>query len=344
MDLHRKLRFEEADLAGASTGVGSMPHAEVADALAAVEASAPLLPFWPQLPSRGPGEGMITQGLSGLDPWLRRDTRGPGFLVEDADGLLGALVEPAPWGVDQAAGLVAFTEALGAGRFSRARAVKGQLSGPLTLAACLSVGGAPAWQDPSIMRALGVRVAWQAVDQLVRLRRWGHRALIVLDEPMLGLLPAEALAPDSPAMEALSWALAAVQASGGIVGLHCCSDPPWSALARLPLDLVSFDAARHLDGLLASPEGLDLVQDRWVIWGLVPTDADPDALDPGALAAAWRARLDPLVDVNALARRALVSPSCGLAGVDPGRAVAALRLAGALGDQIRPSPTSGRSG
>ena len=311
-----------------------MPHALAEDALALIERVCPALPFWPQLPRRAAAEGMIPQALSGLEPWLHPLGEGPALGLDDTPAMRAALVEPPPWGEAQAAGLVALERALDQGRFDGAQVVKGQLAGPITLACTLVLPSGPAWRDGALARALGVRVAWTAVDQLVRLRARGRAALIVLDEPMLGLLPPDALHPEGALMEGLSWALGAVRASGGLSGLHCCSAPPWSALLELPLDLMSFDASADLDGLLASPSGRALAERRAFAWGLVSTAADPRALDAAALAADWRARVGRVLDPDALARRALVTPACGLAGLSLERAAAALEVAAAVGARL----------
>lgn len=325
--------LEALGLGGEATGVGSLPHTDAASALSLALERCPRVPFWPQLPERHPREGMIAQGLAGLEPLLA--PRSVGFFAEDSEALQRALVEPAPWGEAEAQGLVAMERALIEGRGRDARLIKGQLAGPLTLAACLEVGGAPAWRDPALVRALGARVANQAIDQLTRLRRAGHPVLIVLDEPMLGLLPPEALEAGSPAMEALTWALAAISACGGLSGLHCCSAPPWSALTHLPIDVVSFDAASHLHTLLESPDGLAWLTARGVIWGWVPTvEAAP--MEPGARAEAWWRALSKVLDPGPLLRRSLFSPACGLAGLGVAEAEARLRAAAALGAILAP--------
>ena len=328
-------------LSGLSTGVGSMPQVGAEPAIAVVERCCPSLPFWPQLPGRSAAEGMISQGLSGLEPWLTPLGDGPGYTLEHTLLDRRALVEPPPWGVAEAEGLVAMETALAEGRFAGAIAIKGQLAGPITLASCLRWRGEPGWRDPELLRMLGVRVAWQAVDQLVRLRARGHRVLIVVDEPMLGLLPTDALAPEGAPMEALAWTLGAVRASGGLTGLHCCSAPPWSALLELPLDLMSFDAHADLDSLLASPSGRALAERRWMAWGLVPTSGDPAALDAEEIAARWRARVGEAMQTNALARTALVTPTCGLAGLSPAHAEAALDLAARVGALIGARTSAG---
>lgn len=329
------LRLLEAGLGGLATGVGSLPPMPPEQAVELVARACGALPFWPQLPGNSAREGALEQGLAGLEEELAPG-EGP-FLreIRDRDRFLLAAVTPPPWGAEEASGLLAFEAAMADGRLAGARALKGQLVGPITLAASLRWQGRPVWEDAALLRALGVRVAWQVADQAARLRRGRVPVILALDEPGLGYLPPGVLDPAGAAFEGLCWALAAARANGAVAALHCCSPPPWSLLARLPVELISFDASRDLGGLFAEADGRALAATRWFAWGLVPTDQDPRALDPGAIAARWAEAIPAGLDAPSLARRALVTPACGLAGLDLAAAEAALALAGMVGRELR---------
>lgn len=327
-------RMQEAALDGLSTGIGSLPAMDPAEAVRLSARCCPGIPFWPQLPGRDPREQALEQGLAGLE-----DLISPGdgpflFEIRDRRAFQLTAAAPPPWGAEHASGLVAFEAAIPAG-LRGARALKGQLIGPITLAASLRWQGRPIWEDAPLLRALGVRAAWQVADQAARLRRGRVPVILALDEPSLGMLPAEVLSAEGAAYEALIWALAAIQAHGAVAALHCCSTPPWGLLTRLPVDLISFDASRDGARLFDDADGRTLAATRWVAWGLVPTDADPAELDPTQIAAEWLASVPEGLDPAVLAHRALVTPACGLAGVEPARAESLLGLAGAVGAEIR---------
>src|ERR1700678_424916 len=55
---------------GCVTGVGSLPFTDAGEAVEFVAEFSPELPFWPQLPLRDPGEGVIAQGMGSLIEYL----------------------------------------------------------------------------------------------------------------------------------------------------------------------------------------------------------------------------------------------------------------------------------
>ena len=164
--------------------------------------------------------------------------------------------------------------------------------------------------------------------------------MLVVDEPCLGA----ATFGDSPigveeAVDLVSGALAAVEAHA-VSGLHCCSFADWGAVLRsgpqllsLPVDIAA--------SLRAADVGPFLERGGWIAWGAVPTDGPLGPVDGSGtvrlwrqLAGRWHALADGGVDPVLLRRRALVTPSCGLARHDVAQATLALRLTAALGERI----------
>jgi hypothetical protein len=304
--------------AGLVTGVGSLPGREPAAALALVARWAPELPFWPQLPARSD----LVDELLGGAPGLRREAGGPARVSDRAallEHLRRAPLAPPP------AGLGALLEAVRRGDFPRARALKGQLAGPVTLAAALAV--AP--EDAELRAALATRVAREAAAQAEALCAAGLPALVWLDEPALGTDLAGA-----PAL--LRPALAAIGAAGAATGLHTCAPPPWSLLLGLAPDVVSFDAWRDLEQAAGDPACRELLaRGTRLAVGLVPTVGPP----PGDLRAGelfrrlWLA-LRRLGDPPRLAARLLVTASCGLGLRPPGEVGPSFALARDLGTWV----------
>ncbi|HUG85998.1 MAG TPA: hypothetical protein VMM13_15655, partial [Euzebya sp.] len=359
--------------AGAVTGVGSLPIAEPGQAVAFVAAHAPEVPFWPQLPLRHAGEGMLRQTIGDPGPLIVAE----GSRIRVAAGRVAELIAwlddaPVAIGVHEAAGFQAFVRALRRGLLPAAKAVKGQLTGPLTLAAYLDHDGRPASQHPDLAAALVRRVAARAAWQARRLADHGLPTLVVVDEPVLGAM-GPTLVDD--ASDALRRVLQAIRDNGAIAGLHTCatgrvplrSGPDQAAGAghAPPLwqpDLWSVDVHGR-DGLLPQPVGEGWADGGLLAAGLVPTVSVPSALPaPADLVGAWLAAAAPIGDVEALADRTLVTATCGLAGVSLEAAEASFahatetarhirRLAGTLGvaggalhrRQALPPPTATRA-
>lgn len=287
------------------TGVGSLPGEDPCAALEVVRRWAPEVPFWPQLPAR---RDLVAEVL-GPSPPARGD-------------LLAGLARPAP---QDAPGLAPFLAAVRAGAFPRARALKGQVVGPVTLAAALGIppGDAAGWS------LVGARVQALAATQAAALSAGGLPAWVWLDEPVLGTR--QPLPP--AAVEALKQALEAVRAAGAGAGVHVCSRPPWALLLELGPDLVSFDAWRDLEAAAVDPACAALLaRGTWLAAGIVPTtDPGPVGLRAAELFRrlwlAWRRLGDP----RALARRTLVTASCGLGLRPQGEVAPSFALARAVG-------------
>src|SRR5262245_9295795 len=120
--------------AGAVTGIGSLPLIRTTEAIDAVAQYSPEIPFWPQMPRSAEREGAIGQGLSILGDLIEPRQEGYGYQVRPGriDSVLetlhrsGGELQPA-----SAGGFFAFERALVCGTFRDARAVKGQIEGPI---------------------------------------------------------------------------------------------------------------------------------------------------------------------------------------------------------------------
>lgn len=338
--------------AGAVTGIGSLPVLEPAAAVSFVAEHAPEVPFWPQLPQRHPAEGTVEQGLVSVDDLLQPR---PEFGYDVHPRRLGELRDRlwrGPAGLDErcAAGLFAFERAVAAGAFPKAAALKGHLAGPITLAWSLSVNGAPAFHAPGLFAALTRHTARRAGWQARRLGRFGLPVLIFVDEPALCLAD-----PDRAGhlLEALDDVLDAIRGAGALAGLHCCAGRSLPLMARTRADVFSFDA--HAPAGAGPPPADELWggadSRRIVAFGLVPTQgqADYTAVE---LFAGWLGAAACAGDLPALARRSMVTASCGLGLVDTAAAQASFSLAAgvaglvrrvagvpAVGAMLRPSPS-----
>ena len=314
---------------GTVTSMGSLPHRDADEAAAFVLARHPGLPAAPQLPHRSPLEGMVAQSARGIEG-VR--VAADGTLSVDPDGLDPAA--PIHTAIDGTShgGLLAFLAAAA----GRTGPVKVQLTGPVTLGlALVHAGGDPAVAFP----VAGAAVSAQARDlvAIVTRRLPDAPLLAVLDEPGLTALPSGGvpLAADAT-IDLISGALAALEGAGATTGVHCCGATDWRLVSQagptvlaLPADDDVFDDAGAL--------GTHLERGGWIAWGAVPTDqpvgTDVDRLWR-RLTSVWCELVRLGCDPGLLRTRAMITPSCGLAGHGISQAARWLDLAAELAGRV----------
>jgi len=323
--------------AGAVTGLGPLPQTDPDEAIRYLTRACPSVPFWPQLPQRGPGETSVAQALAPLADLVEPDRGAPWSYTlrpgATMDALLAALAErePAIPG-EVAGGLPAFERAFQEGRFPHAKAVKGQLIGPVSLAMRLHRGGPrgrPFADHPLLVRALGEYLTRLGQWQVQRLARLKRPVVLFVDEPLLGgtLTPARE-AGVAPALAALSQLLAGLRQAGAVAGVRAAQPAGLHWLDEAAPDLWAFDAHHGLDQFAGSNAARGFVeQGGHVAFGLVPTGAALSGLTAEAMFTRWLQGASVLGDVTALARRSLITASCGLGRVDPPAASATFNFA-----------------
>jgi hypothetical protein len=319
-----------------------MPGTDATETLAVVLGELPEFPFLPELPSRGPGADMIGRAAALLVD-LPVETTATGWRLAERRGR----------DLGRATGLLeADLDTLEAAASGYAGTFKIQLCGPWTLAASLALTHSmePAISDAGAVADLAASLAEGAAAHAADIRRRlpGAEIVVQFDEPALpgvlaGAVPtASGLrrvpAVDEPvAADRLRQVLEAPQAPAII---HCCAaDVPWSVSASSGARGVSFDLAlvRRADedaiGELAEAG-------HGVLIGAVPANEDhvrraADGSPGDGRRVRPRGAQDFATDVirlwdriglplAGLSGQVVITPACGLAGVSPARARAAL--------------------
>ena len=328
-----------------ASGIGSLPYTDPTEAVEAVLASCPDLPYWPQLPKRSHAEGMNEQAVAGL-PGLKSE-EGRLRLVQNEEFFLGVEwllaawekgdTTPAAWLPESAAAFEPFVEAV---RRRGVREAKGQVAGPVTVGmAILGEDGNPILYNDVLrdvlVKFLALRVRWQSE----RLAAAGARPILFVDEPFLASFGTPFF---GWSVQQVRETLEAVAAGAETVGSHCCSNTDWSIFLGSRLAIVSFDAFAFAENFLVYRDDLAafLARGGNIAWGIVPTDAESLA---GVDEKKLRARLLGLVaKVEALGfrredilRQSLITPSCGLGTRDAATAACATTLAHDLAASLR---------
>jgi hypothetical protein len=257
--------------AWATTGVGSLPHDDVGEAVAHV-AAAYDVPFCPQLP-RLDGD-MVAEWL-GADP--RRCGWSPARDRERPHAWSALLAEldrtPPAHGV-----------------------VKLQVTGPATLACALERGSGGRREALALAFELAAWLAANVAEQVRALDERGLDGLLVVDEPALHVFGTEGVerAWDPLRAVAPAW------------GLHLCGPVPWDVVERAEPGVLSFDLALAAPGEQATAT-LRRLLDRGgrIAWGVVqPHRAENE------LHAAQRLQY-ALERTGASGEQSLLTASCG---------------------------------
>jgi hypothetical protein len=316
---------------GVSSAIGSLPHLDMDDAVELAIGSQPVLPAAPSLPKRAPVEGMIPQAAWGI----------AGVLVLPDGSLLvdEAAVDPeAPidGGIDGEpfASLRAFLAAVA----GRSGPFKLQLTGPVTLGLALHAVGVPAARAFAVAaRAVDARV--HEVLAAVRSGTPDARPIVFLDEPGLtaALEPGFPLGVDDT-LDLVSGRLAAIEGAegGALAGLHCCGRADWPVVLAAGPQMLSLPVEA---GAADHPGAVADFLDRggWLAWGAVPTDrplGETAEILWRRLVAEWGALAAAGCDPRRLVEQAMITPACGLVGLDVAQAAHVLVLTNLLAQRV----------
>jgi methionine synthase II (cobalamin-independent) len=315
---------------GSATGIGSMPGTDPAEAARIVVGELPDFPYLPELPARGPGADLIGRTAALLIDFPVETTTGgwriaerPGRYMRAAQSMLSSDLDALE---EQLAGYEG--------------PLKVSLCGPWTLAAIIELSRTlnPLLSDQGAVADLTASLAEATTGFVsdVAKRVPGATLIVQLDEPALaavasGEVPTASGLSRLPAVDApvMSDRLQTILAAAGrYTAVHCCaSRVPFNIILAARPDAVAFDLS-----LMRREDG-DLVAEladggAGIFAGAVRTILPAGARDGSPSQTArrilrfWRALgMDP----SDAAQQIVVTPSCGLVGATPARAVEALK-------------------
>lgn len=327
--------------------LGSLPHADVSKAWAAVLRYLPGIPTWPQLPRRAYRENMYAQfgerfpGITVEDERVYVDRRKDldaglerlylAYLEDDVD--YGALTE------SHAAGL----HALLGGRVAlpgEVTAVKGHVTGPISWGLTIvDQNQRPILYDEVLADAVGKHLRLKAAWQERELARVHPRTIIIIDEPYMASFGSSFVSLSrEQAVGLLEEVFAGLQ---GIKGVHCCGNTDWSVLLSTSTDILSLDAYDYAQTLAFYPEEVARYLERGGIlaWGIVPSGPAVESETVEGLVERLQQAMGLLVNKGvpeeALLAAGLVSPSCGLGSLAPALAERVLDLTAGVSAEMR---------
>ena len=343
---------------GLALAIGSMPHRDVHLALDRILEACPEAPCWPQLPSLGFRENMMTQFSEGI-PCIRVDWEKnkiffarpeacPDELTRFYEDYLRAdqTGDLTPFALSEsyAIGLHAFLERLSGPLGASLAFVKGQITGPLTFGlSILDEEGLPALFDETLVDVVRKGILMKALWQLERLAPWGAERILFVDEPILTAFGSSAYINlgREQAVAILEENFSAVKSKGALVGSHCCGNTDWSLMVEAGVDIINFDAYVYMDSIGLYAESLAEFLDRggYLAWGIVPSQSLEVRPRPEELLEMLRQGIEGLsekgVSREKLLTNLLLTTSCGLGTLSEEEAEAALRELNILQGLVR---------
>lgn len=295
---------------GQVTGIGSLPHRDPEDAVRFVAEHSPTIPFWPQLPQRSDDEMMIPQMLSPLREGLQWHSPARFDISVDKLNDFRRQLREVDAILDEtsAAGFYAFERACRANTFTQATALKGQITGPITLAHCLFVDGKPLTTQPEILAEFTGYLCRLGLWQIQQLQQFGKPVLLFIDEPALTLG-----ASSPPSLSSFLQLVATLRSAGAYVGIHCCASELPDLICRVKPDIISFDAHQGLEVFLSHPDVQAFIgEGGWLALGIVPTLTDLSPFDPAQTLLRLVGAVEKGCDLSLLASQALITATCGL--------------------------------
>ena len=328
-----------------ATAIGSMPHTSPEAACLAVLRFLPHIPAWPQLPKRSWLEGMYVQfgeGLPGVGEQgeriyidTNRDVDQPlRQLQEDYEAMA---VDSYALSQERAAGFHAFL----ASKLGNPRAVKGQITGPISCGLSITdQDRKPILYHDIFSDALAKHLRLKAAWQEKKLSSLGYPTIIFVDEPYMSVFGSAHFALSrEQTTSLLDMVLGGIQ---GVKGVHCCGNTDWSVLLSTSTQIISFDAYDYAHTLPLYPDEVKAFLGRGgaIAWGIVPNDEESLARET---LSSLRDRLEEAmapftrkgIPFHQLLSQGLVTPSCGLAPLSPEASLKALELLSQLSQEMR---------
>jgi hypothetical protein len=303
-----------------ATGVGSLPGTDSGESARIVAGELAEFIHLVELPNRGPGAELVGRAAG---------------LVAHVVGEFGLDTTPQGWRIDSAGGrimrrawswLAEDLDNLEATTIGYRGVLKVQICGPWTMAAAIeSRTGARLVADPGACRdlteALAEAVAWMCSEARRRVPSAASLFLQV-DEPLLArvaegsLETASGFMRHTPIVEStmttgLTAVFDAAREGGATPGIHSCAPrTPWALIERAGAEFISVDFAAIPDEIL----GAYWERNAPILAGCVTPGIVVDGAHaslPVREAASRLGFVDRYGNIS-------ITPTCGLAGVDPG--------------------------
>jgi methionine synthase II (cobalamin-independent) len=325
--------------------IGSLPHTDPIKAVDLVLEKLTHIPFWPQLPSRGFRENMYIQYAHYL-PGARVDEGRKKVIVDlnnyDPEvfytNVLEDNVDAFSYPPEYFTG---FYELMSRPLPSTVRAIKGQITGPISLGFQITdTNDKPVIYNEAyaeIMRKnLNLMARWQERE----LRKKCSQTIMFVDEPYLSMIGTPFASVKHE--DVVAWINEVLQGLEGKKGIHCCANTDWPLVMSTEIDLLSFDAYDYGYTISLYPEEVDrfLKRGGCLAWGMIPNSEEGlSKMSVPALVEnaerLFRSLVDKGVDLDLILANSIITPQCGLSGLEENSAARVMDNLVAVSNELR---------
>lgn len=328
----------------ATTLIGSLPYDNAKQALDKILDGRVSCPAWPQLPALGYSESMYVQTGCYL-PGIKIDEKGKKMTADmsayDPTEIYTAILS-------EDLTYFAHPEKYHRGLYgfirrdlSKFKAIKGQVTGPISEGLQIQDrSGRPVIYDDAyseiVRKAVNMAAKWQSKE----LSKHNKNVIVSFDEPSLTLLgtPFAAVSAEQ-AVEWINESMEGVECSKAI---HCCGNTDWALVLRTNVDILSFDAYAYAHTIAMFPNEISEFLERGgtLSWGLIPSTDDAVEIENAkSLVKIFKDNIAALVkkgvDEDLIVRRSMITPQCGLGGMEAKNADKALDMLSEVSKAMR---------
>ena len=339
------IKSTEFEFSGLPTMIGSMPHTDPQRACSLIAKFLPEIPVWPQLPKRSFLENMYVQYSEGFPGVTIEEERVYINRTDDLDAPLQELytayldndAESCAIGSEYAAGLYSFLDM----ELGSARAVKGQLTGPVTWGLTVTdQDRRPILYDETLADAVAKHLHLKASWQESVMSPKAPQTIIFVDEPYMSSVGSAFVSVSrEQVIDLLGEVFSGIC---GLKGIHCCGNTDWGMLLDTPLDILNFDAYNYGYTIALYPEEVKSFLERGgvIAWGIVPRDeGDLRGEMVKGIIDRLEAEMSALerkgANFEQLKRQCLLTPACGLEPASEEAAEWALELLAGVSREYR---------
>lgn len=325
--------------------IGSLPHTDPVKAVDFVLDKLTTIPFWPQLPRRGFQENMYIQYAYML-PGVRIDEQKKKISVDlsnyDPEDIYTKILseDVSEFSLPQEY-FAGFHEFMSRPLPPSVKAVKGQITGPVSLGLqMIDQNDKPVIYDETyaeiIRKNLNMMARWQELE----LKKKCPRTIMFIDEPYLSIIGTPFASVS--ANDVVSWINEVLSGLEGKKGIHCCANTDWPFVMSMDIDLLSFDAFDYGYTMALYPEEVSQFLERGGVlsWGMIPNTEEVFKNETVASLVKNAERLfksltDKGVDEELILKNSIITPQCGLSGLEEDKAAVVMDLLAGVSKELR---------